>query len=263
VTGLLVNLIGDLFLGLIFGLSVLFVSRLLHFGVFFGSAVGIVSIAIEVKPVEKMVFHWTDLSSRKSAALRSGLIAWLPFGLFYGLFFVYNNGLYSGLFAGLAGGLSVGLLVGLVRLFTSEAMAETRSTPNQGTHRSLRLALISGLISGLISTSILELIDVLRYGPLIKQVEVARGALGIGLLAGLFCGGAFSIKHYVLHLLLWLNGSAPLNYVAFLNQAKELLFLRQVGGGYIFTHRLLREYFASLSQAEKEAEPRAKAAPAA
>jgi hypothetical protein len=46
---------------------------------------------------------------------------------------------------------------------------------------------------------------------------------------------------------IWISRSAPLRYVAFLNEAKDLLFLRQVGGGYIFTHRLLRDYFASLS----------------
>jgi hypothetical protein len=72
----------------------------------------------------------------------------------------------------------------------------------------------------------------------------------------------FAAKRYALRLFLWLSRSAPLNYVVFLNQAKDLLFLRQVGGGYIFTHRLLREYFASLLQAEKDSEPRTKAASA-
>ena len=56
------------------------------------------------------------------------------------------------------------------------------------------------------------------------------------------------MKNLVLRLLLWKSGAAPLNYVAFLAYAKDLLFLRQVGGGYIFVHRLLREYFASLPQ---------------
>ena len=42
------------------------------------------------------------------------------------------------------------------------------------------------------------------------------------------------------------RGSAPPRYVAFLAEARELLFLRQVGGGYIFIHRLLREYLVSL-----------------
>ena len=45
---------------------------------------------------------------------------------------------------------------------------------------------------------------------------------------------------------MWRNDYAPWNYVRFLDYAAERVFLRQVGGGYIFTHRLLMEYFASL-----------------
>jgi len=41
-------------------------------------------------------------------------------------------------------------------------------------------------------------------------------------------------------------GSAPLDYVQFLDSAVDRLFLRKVGGGYIFVHRILMEYFASL-----------------
>jgi hypothetical protein len=38
--------------------------------------------------------------------------------------------------------------------------------------------------------------------------------------------------------------------VAFLDEAAERLLLRKVGGGYIFVHRLLLEYFASLEKKE-------------
>jgi len=38
--------------------------------------------------------------------------------------------------------------------------------------------------------------------------------------------------------------------VTFSQRSKDLLFLRQVGGGYIFTHRLLRDYFASAARAQ-------------
>ncbi len=38
----------------------------------------------------------------------------------------------------------------------------------------------------------------------------------------------------------------PWRYARFLDYAAERLFLRKVGGGYIFVHRLLLEYFASL-----------------
>ena len=42
----------------------------------------------------------------------------------------------------------------------------------------------------------------------------------------------------------------PWNVVPFLDYATERIFLRKVGGGYIFVHRLLLEYFASLKQNE-------------
>ncbi len=38
----------------------------------------------------------------------------------------------------------------------------------------------------------------------------------------------------------------PWNYARFLDYAAERILLRKVGGGYIFIHRLLMEYFASL-----------------
>ena len=34
----------------------------------------------------------------------------------------------------------------------------------------------------------------------------------------------------------------------FLETAKDLIFLRRIGGGYIFIHRLLLEYFAALTE---------------
>ena len=70
------------------------------------------------------------------------------------------------------------------------------------------------------------------------------------MIGGLVNGGFAYIKHYVLRFLLWRNGYAPLNYIRFLDYAAERVFLRKVGGGYIFTHRLLMEYFATLLPAD-------------
>jgi len=82
-----------------------------------------------------------------------------------------------------------------------------------------------------------------------------RAGLTVALIFGLVCamslGGSFALKHSVLRLFFWQTGSAPFHYAAFVAQAKDLLFLRQVGGGYIFTHRLLRDYFASLAGSAK------------
>lgn len=69
--------------------------------------------------------------------------------------------------------------------------------------------------------------------------------LGAGLNSGLRYGGRACLQHLLLRLVLRHNGSAPWRYVAFLDYAAERIFLRKVGGGYIFIHRLLQEYFAA------------------
>ncbi len=71
------------------------------------------------------------------------------------------------------------------------------------------------------------------------------GGESIGLAAGLTFGGAAFIQHYILRFLLWRAGSMPWNYPRFLDYAADRIILRKVGGGYIFVHRMLLEYFAS------------------
>ena len=55
------------------------------------------------------------------------------------------------------------------------------------------------------------------------------------------------IKHYALRLTLWLNGYTPFKFVDFLDHCAKLILLKKVGGGYIFIHRMLLEYFAELT----------------
>jgi eukaryotic-like serine/threonine-protein kinase len=64
------------------------------------------------------------------------------------------------------------------------------------------------------------------------------GLLGglIGLSAG---GGQPVIQHFILRYCLWRNGSMPWHIARFLDFCAERIFLRKVGGGYIFIHRLL------------------------
>jgi hypothetical protein len=47
------------------------------------------------------------------------------------------------------------------------------------------------------------------------------------------------------------NDFAPWKYVEFLDDAADRILLRKVGGGYIFAHRLLMEWFAVKGE-EKE-----------
>ena len=64
-------------------------------------------------------------------------------------------------------------------------------------------------------------------------------------------GGLFALRHFVFRLILWLNRVNPLNYVRFLDYAARRLFLSKVGGGYIFVHRMLMDYFASLHRTKQ------------
>ena len=70
--------------------------------------------------------------------------------------------------------------------------------------------------------------------------------LTISSLSVMLYGGVDVLKHYILRLILFLTGQTPLNYAQFLDHACRLNFLKKVGGGYIFIHRLLLEHFGAM-----------------
>jgi len=119
-----------------------------------------------------------------------------------------------------------------------------RISPNEGIYRTLKNSVIFGLTTGLI----LGLIG-MSVGIFSKLSSV----MPLILLFGLLFGGYAVIQHYVLRLLLWREGFAPLRYVHFLDHAADLLFLRKVGGGYIFVHRMIMEHFAAMEDGESAA----------
>jgi hypothetical protein len=74
----------------------------------------------------------------------------------------------------------------------------------------------------------------------------------VSLVVRVYEGGvSVVIQHYALRLVLALNKDAPLTYVRFLDHAAERILLRKVGGGYIFVHRMLLEYFANLEEEQR------------
>jgi MFS family permease len=167
-------------------------------------------------------------------------------------------GLIFGLAAGLSTGLSFWLLLGLFQGVSRETIEDQyRIIPNQGIRHSAR----NSLILGLISTGIAGLATGLAYGLAYGLIDgLSTGlsyglsvgliiGLNAGLLAGLLYGGLACLRHGVIRHLLWRAGSIPRNYPRFLDDAAERILLRKVGGGYIFVHRLLLEYFASLDGA--------------
>lgn len=225
-------------------------------GLAVGLVIGLVGTLMDPRPVETLRLN--NLPSRLGRAARNGLIGGLGFGLIVaGLFLamMFNAPIVGGRITGdnligsLVNGLIAALFSGLVfglhfLLFGSEAV-ESRRSPNQGTLRSLKMTLATGLIAAVI---VKLLMSIRRSGPSSSEDAFFASlvALFCGLIFGLIAGGLFSIKHFALRLLLGLNRFAPFRYVRFLDYAVERLFLRKVGGGYIFIHRMLLEYFASL-----------------
>jgi hypothetical protein len=239
--GLTFGLVVELIVGLLNGLQGSLVYGL------FGALVGGLGCALlggpSLRPryitvVETLHWSWPR-------GLTIGLVVGLGVGLIsvlvYGLSQRPEDRLSFGLIFGLVYGLSTGLIFGL-----TVGEIETKSIPNQGIWRSAQLAPRGGLGAGLASAvgAVLggALVHKLEYGLFYGLSAATLVCLG----GGIVCGGFACLQHFVLRFLLWHNGSAPWNYARFLDYAAERILLRKVGGGYIFVHRLLMEYFAAL-----------------
>jgi hypothetical protein len=105
----------------------------------------------------------------------------------------------------------------------------------------------------------------------LQEVGVRAGIiLGVtlGLVVALATGGRAYLQHLALRTVLAYKSHAPWRYKEFLDNATERLFLRKVGRGYIFVHRLLLEHFATSEKPDEfqeqdivPARPRARPSP--
>jgi hypothetical protein len=227
--GLLGGPSAGLFFGLVGGLSA---------GLVFGLPVWLVA-----KENERISMAYKLTWSTKTA-LRILFIG-LPTGSLIGM----STGSLFGLPTGLLFGLLVGLSAGLVFGLGSEEV-EKITYPGQR----LKQSLVSGLLITLMSGLFLGLIAGVVHGLL--------GGLGIGLSFGLFLGlgaGLFGespgnlksgywplAQHYSLRLVLARHHLLPWHLIPFLEYSARLIFLRRVGGSYIFVHRLLMQHFAEM-----------------
>jgi GTPase SAR1 family protein len=215
----------------------------------------------------------SGLTSGLIGGLLGGLIGVLISGLAGSLAALTNrsgsamrklvNGLASGFIGGLIGGVCGGLLGWLIIWFVHFPFPRLTS------------GIIDGLVGGLIvRLCILILapysgIDREYQANLISWIGVALlliALLVLGLTLGLPFGLAFIlsfilgmrlfsllnryIRQGVLRWTLWHAGFIPWNLSRFLNYAVDRILLRKVGRSYIFMHRVLLEYFASLENSE-------------
>jgi hypothetical protein len=128
-------------------------------------------------------------------------------------------------------------------------------SPNEGIRRSVKNGLIVGLLGGLFCGVLIGLFFGLFGGPGAGLRFGLIGGLFGGLAAGLGAGLDAAVQHYILRFWLWCMHLFPWQAMPFLDDAVEQLLLRRVGGGYIFRHRLLQDYFASLDTPPSEEAP--------
>ncbi len=170
-----------------------------------------------------------------------GLSLW-PISAIYGESSGVSDWLDYGLAAGVSLGLSSWVWLGLFEGVSSETIGDQhRVVSNQGIRRSARHGLVLGLISAGIAWLVTGLIAA-GYGWTGWLIT----ALCVGLLAGLLNGGLAALRHYLVRFLLWRTHRWPWALVPVLDEAAERILLRKVGGGYVFVHRLLLDYFANL-----------------
>ncbi|MCU0568363.1 MAG: NACHT domain-containing protein [Oculatellaceae cyanobacterium Prado106] len=181
------------------------------------------------------VWQWSWLRSR------FGLILGVTLGSGLGLMY----GISYGATYGWVMGVGIWLMVAVSGGFTSHEIA-TKIAPNQGIWYSLvsawRMSLAIGIPFGLANG--------IGYSLMLGWPGgIGKGigsAIESGTASWLICGGLTGIQHLAIRAFLAGNGAMPWNYAAFLDYATERTFLRKVGGNYMFVHRLLLEYFATL-----------------
>jgi hypothetical protein len=239
------QIIVTLLYGLLFGLS-----GGLLFGLPYGLLVGLLVGLLggwahltdpprdTIEPVEVVKWKWTWENGRWIAPLW-GLICGLLFGLSYGLLY--------GLLVVLILTPIFALLIAL-SVEPSSTEIGMKTTPNQGVWQSAINAVMVGLLYGVTLGLMLMPCSVPFFLGLTYWLKLV---LVFALIGGVNPGGGKAfIQHFTFRFVLYRNGYLPWNLVRFLDYAAERIFLRKVGGGYIFVHRTLMEHFASLASQE-------------
>jgi hypothetical protein len=232
-----------------------------------------------IASVETISWNWNHFCKRTVPGLIFGLFAGLTFWLVTLIVWISTRNMRETLnifpwligwvIFSVIGGVFCGFISGLIGGFIDTVRA-AKASPNEGIKLSrknsltiflvtwLTVAVPAGVIGGLISwlarIRLFGFVGTFSIGARDIMVGLLVGlitGLTVGLIASLNRGGSAVIKHYALRLILWRNGYTPFNFIGFLDHCDKLILLKKVGGGYIFIHRMLLDYFADLPTTEK------------
>jgi DNA polymerase III delta prime subunit len=210
--------------------------------------IGVESLRV-ISPVETMRWQWKQSWRKAIRGLIIGLIVGLIFGLAFPLLMLLIPGaamwvltvpiyLVGGTMTGGLFGVTVGGLLGGL----TDTVSTDKVLPNQGIKLSLKNTVLSILTFGL--AAVLMYLITPLYVILTITTSLPQLPLIIVLIGSLNRGGSVLVKHYSLRFILWKKGYTPFKFIKFLDHCAKLILLKKVGGGYMFIHRMLLDYFA-------------------
>ncbi len=224
----------------------------------YGSIIAKESYAgIAAKPL--IGWSWEELrrtSNRENTVLWAGAVIDVLGSLLVTATVTVERGLFSGLLMGgvtILAGLLLFCLLGGVQIKTLSK--QVLVLPNQGIRLSARIGTVFFLAFGSGAFVGTWVIISTVAGPTLGWICGLVAGISCGIVVGWFMGWDACVRHVVLRMLFRRADSLPRNYTHFLDYAAERILLRKIGGGYVFVHRLLLEYFALLAMQEVETEP--------
>ena len=200
-----------------------------------------------IETVETLSWHWLR-------ALLGGSLGTVGGALVGGALWLVGRGLNTAVSPAWIPALA---MVGLVSQTVAHALErdemKMRTRPGQGFERSKFNGRLIGILTGAgtaVGLGLSWLIINWLNLPLTWQtfLPFAIGTiLYLGVSAGLAYGGLAAMQQRQLSRILAQHQLAPADYVHFLDYAAERNLLRKVGGGYMFVHLLLLDYFREIA----------------
>jgi len=206
--------------------------------------------------------RWSWSKSRRGAAWSLALVPlwWLPEQLtsLLGAYSPYAGGvglvffLLRGLVASAVGGL-LGGLMGDVEVEHAEPR-HRRPGPRQALEVAIQVGwrVLLG-VAGVLGVVVVVLLLAGTGSQARSWLATAHAALALGFWIALALRGLDLVQHYTLRLLLWAEGTFPLRWGRFLDQAVDCNLMHRVGSGYEFIHPWLRAEIAGVGAEETAA----------
>ena len=202
-----------------------------------GLLFGLIFRNVNIVLIDAVVIDWKRIVSKKVYSLP---FTWLFISI---AFYFETKNIFTSIYQS-------AFMTILVTIMTSAFESIETKKVNQSVYvggrirSSIRSWLTSMFLFGGIAISTMFLVNIWT-GIYFVKTNLLIGFV-TGSVFGLIYGGLGVLMHYSLRLTLFFSRTMPLQLVPFLDHCVDLIFLRRVGGGYIFVHRLLMEHFAEM-----------------